>query len=92
MQIYGPAQVHGPQGIGAPHMIRAARNSSPVESSAIQDEVNISDTARLVEQAKQAPDIRQDRVNSIRAQIASGTYETPGKLDVAVSRLLDEIG
>jgi anti-sigma28 factor (negative regulator of flagellin synthesis) len=42
--------------------------------------------------AKQAPDIRQDRVNSIRAQIASGTYETAGKLDTAVSRLLDEIG
>jgi flagellar biosynthesis anti-sigma factor FlgM len=63
-----------------------------VESSAIQDEVNISDTARMVEQAKQAPDIRQDRVQAIRAQIASGTYETSGKLDVAVNRLLDEIG
>ncbi len=47
---------------------------------------------RLVEQAKQAPDIRQDRVQSIRAQIASGTYETAGKLDTAVNRLLDEIG
>jgi hypothetical protein len=31
-------------------------------------------------------------VQSIRAQIASGTYETTGKLDVAVNRLLDEIG
>ena len=92
MQIYGPAQVHGPQAISGPHMARAARSSSPVESSAIQDEVNISDKARLVEQAEQAPDIRQDRVNSIRAQIAAGTYETSGKLDVAVSRLLDEIG
>jgi anti-sigma28 factor (negative regulator of flagellin synthesis) len=63
-----------------------------VESPKIQDEVNISDAARLVEQVKQAPDIRQDRVQVIRAQIASGTYETTGKLDVAVSRLLDEIG
>jgi negative regulator of flagellin synthesis FlgM len=63
-----------------------------VESPGIHDEVNISDAARLVEQVKQAPDIRQDRVQSIRAQIASGTYETPGKLDVAVNRLLDEIG
>ncbi len=99
MQIYGPAQVHGPQAISGPHTARAAKSSSPVESSAIYDEVNISDSAhsvfdsaRLVEQAKQAPDIRQDRVNSIRAQIASGTYETSGKLDTAVSRLLDEIG
>ena len=38
------------------------------------------------------PDIRQDRVSGSRTQIAQGTYETPQKLDVAVSRLLDEIG
>ena len=92
MQIYGPAHVHGPQAVSAPHAARSASSTSQVESPKIQDEVNISDTARLVEQAKQAPDIRQDRVQSIRAQIASGTYETSGKLDTAVSRLLDEIG
>ncbi len=92
MQIYGPAHVHGPQAIGAPHTTRAASAAPQVESLKIQDEVNISDAARLVEQVKQAPDIRQDRVQAIRAQIASGTYETAGKLDVAVSRLLDEIG
>ena len=77
----------------APRIRRGPPSStSQVESPKIQDEVNISDAARLVEQAKQAPDIRQDRVQAIRAQIASGTYETPGKLDTAVSRLLDEIG
>ena len=92
MQIYGPAHLHGPQAVSAPHTTRAARPSSQVESPRIQDEVNISDAARLVEQVKQAPDIRQDRVQAIRAQIASGTYETAGKLDMAVSRLLDEIG
>ncbi len=92
MQIYGAAHLHGPQAIGAPHTTRATNSTSQVESPKIQDEVNISDAARLVEQAKQAPDIRQDRVQAIRAQIASGTYETTGKLDVAVNRLLDEIG
>ena len=89
MQI-GPAHLHGPQAVGAPHTAqRASSSSSPVESSKIQDEVNISDAARL---AEQTPGIRQERVQAIRAQIASGTYETPGKLDVAVSRLLDKIG
>ncbi len=94
MQVYGPAHLHGPQAVSAPHTttLRAAQSASQVESPKIQDEVNISDAARLVEQVKQAPDIRQDRVQSIRAQIASGTYETSGKLDKAVSRLLDEIG
>jgi len=46
----------------------------------------------LTEQTHEIPDIRQDRVDSIRAQIAKGTYETDAKLDVAIERLLDEIG
>jgi negative regulator of flagellin synthesis FlgM len=92
MQIYGPAHVHGPQPISAPHAARLSQPASRAESAPIQDEVQISDAARLVEQAQQAPDIRQDRVQAIRAQIAAGTYETPEKLDIAVSRLLDEIG
>ena len=38
------------------------------------------------------PDVRWDRVNQIRAQIAEGTHETDEKMQVAVGRLLDEIG
>ncbi|MDP6556758.1 MAG: flagellar biosynthesis anti-sigma factor FlgM [Pirellulaceae bacterium] len=38
------------------------------------------------------PDVRTDRVAELRAQIASGAYETDAKLDVALDRLLDEIG
>lgn len=90
MQVYGPAHLHGPQAISSPHVTRASEPTQ-AQSMPIRDEVNISDAARLMEQVHQTPDIRQDRVNSIRAQIASGTYETPEKLDLAVSRLLDEI-
>jgi negative regulator of flagellin synthesis FlgM len=92
MHIYGPAHLHGPQPISAPHTSRVSQPVSRPESAPIQDEVQISDAARLVEQVQQVPDIRQDRVDAIRAQIAAGTYETPAKLDIAVSRLLDEIG
>jgi flagellar biosynthesis anti-sigma factor FlgM len=91
MQVYGPAHLHGPQAISAPHVSRTAQPTQ-VESMPIRDEVHISDAARLVEQARQTPDIRQDRVDAIRAQIAAGTYETTGKLNVAIDRLLDEIG
>jgi negative regulator of flagellin synthesis FlgM len=91
MQVYGPAHVHGPQAVGAPHTTRPLPSAQATESPAIRDEVNISDAARMVEQVHQVPDIRQDRVDSIRAQIAAGTYETPDKVNVAVERLLDEI-
>lgn len=93
MQIYGPSHLHGPQSIGTPHGPQANQPTRPAaESTQITDEIQISDIARLMEEARQLPEIRLERVNAIRAQIADGTYETEGKLDAAVDRLLDEIG
>jgi len=56
------------------------------------DQLDISPEADLVAQVHDLPEIREDRVAQIKAQIAAGTYETDAKLDVALSRLLDEIG
>jgi negative regulator of flagellin synthesis FlgM len=92
MHIYGPSQLHGAQSIGAPHAARVAQPTARPEATQIADEVDISDAARLVEQAQQLPDIREDRVEAVRQQIAAGTYETSDKLNAAVERLLDEIG
>ena len=91
MQIYGPAQLHGPQSISAPHARAGAGVSHAASPSLGQDEVQISDAGRLVDMANQLPDIRQDRVNSIRAQIAAGTYETGDKLGTAIDRVLNEL-
>ncbi len=92
MHIYGPSQLHGPQAIGAPHGARPAQPMTRPEAAQITDEVNISEAAQLVEQVQQLPDIREDRVEAVRQQIAAGTYETGDKLNAAVERLLDEIG
>lgn len=92
MQIYGPAHLHGAQALGAPHTSRLSASQASSQSAAIQDELQISDAGRLVDQARELPDVRQDLVNRIRSQIAAGTYETPEKLGVAMDRLLDEIG
>jgi flagellar biosynthesis anti-sigma factor FlgM len=92
MQVYGPTQLHSAQSISAPHSTRANAPAEQTYSASIQDEVSISDAARLTEQVRDLPEIRQDLVDRIRAQIASGTYETSDKLDQAVEHLLDEIG
>jgi len=92
MHIYGPAHLHGPQSVGSPHASRPAKPTQPAHAGSIQDELEISDAARLVEQVHDLPDVRQGRIDQIRAQIAEGTYETDEKLDIAVGRLLDEIG
>jgi negative regulator of flagellin synthesis FlgM len=62
------------------------------EAAPIADEVDISDAARLVEQVHDLPEMREDRVEAVRQQIAAGTYETSDKLNAAIERLLDEIG
>ena len=92
MHIYGPAHLHGSQQVGPPHGSRVSQPAEQQDSTPINDELEISDAARLVEQAQALPEIRQDRVAAIRAQISEGTYETQEKLDIAVERLLDEIG
>jgi anti-sigma28 factor (negative regulator of flagellin synthesis) len=56
------------------------------------DQVDISPAAEMVGRVADLPEIRADRVTEIRAQIAAGVYETDAKLDVALGRLLDEIG
>lgn len=90
MQIHSVSQVHGPQQISAPHAARI--DSTPtVATSDITDTVDISETGRLLEMSAQLPDIRLDRVNQIRAELAEGVYESGDKLDVALERLLDEI-
>ena len=99
MQIYGSTQVHGPQGISAPHANRAAQPAQRPAAANQADSVEISPEAQAAQAAEQLsakiaelPDIRQDRVNELRAKIASGSYETDDRINGALERLLDEIG
>jgi negative regulator of flagellin synthesis FlgM len=90
MYIYGTSHVHAAQPLAAPHRTAPAQAASSPYSSGI-DQLDISPQADFVAQARDLPEIREDRVASIREQIKSGTYETPEKLDMALNRLLDEI-
>lgn len=92
MQIYGPTSIHAPHQIQRPHSAAIAKPEAPTAGKSIQDELQLSDAARLLDQVDDVPEVRMDKVASIRAQIEAGTYETPEKLDIALDRLLDEIG
>jgi negative regulator of flagellin synthesis FlgM len=91
MQIYGPSQLHGAQPINAPHTQRTT-DVRPSGTTSQTDQVDISPAAQLAGQVSEIPDIRADRVATLRAAIADGSYETADKLSGAVDRLLDEIG
>ncbi len=93
MQVFAPSQLHGAQSISAPHNVRSYAPSNPTRSTAdVSDELHISDSARIAAQLNDIPDIRQDRVSSIRQAIAQGTYDTDDKMSAALDSLLNEIG
>ncbi|MEZ6094758.1 MAG: flagellar biosynthesis anti-sigma factor FlgM [Pirellulaceae bacterium] len=54
------------------------------------DQVEFSQEAQMMMNGV-GSDFRADKVADLRMQIASGRYETPEKIELAVERLLDEI-
>ena len=91
MQIHGASQLHGVQGLQGPH---SNRNNAPRSSSSVGgtgDQVDISAAADAAAAAAEGGDVRTDLVARVRSEIADGTYETPDKLDTALSALLDDI-
>jgi negative regulator of flagellin synthesis FlgM len=54
------------------------------------DKLELSGVSHLLKTLK-TNDVRAEKVEQIRAQIAAGTYETEEKLDAAADKLLDDL-
>jgi len=63
--------------------------NAPVQLPAA-DRLELSGVSHLLQSLK-SNDIRGDKVATVKAQIAAGTYDDDQKLDVAVDRLLDDL-
>ena len=79
----------------APRPVQGARAESGDRTGTTQelkDRVELSDQARALHVAKQAlkqlPEVREDKVASLKEQIQSGTYQVAGS-DVAARMLGD---
>ena len=92
MEIYGPGRIDGAQSVRGPHQTRSVEPHTSLDPLHGMDQIDISPEAELVSRVGDVPDIRADRIAEIRAEIEAGVYETDEKLDVALGRLLDEIG
>ena len=66
-------------------------STQPARQIKLTDRVELSKVNHLLATLK-ANDVRIDKVNAIKAQIAAGTYETQAKLDAAIERLMDDLG
>ncbi len=91
MHIHGTSHVHGAHGVNAPHNTYRSNASQNASANQAVDRLDISAAAEAASMANEVNGVRQDLVDNIRAQIAAGTYDTPAKMDAALSRLLDEL-
>jgi anti-sigma28 factor (negative regulator of flagellin synthesis) len=62
----------------------------PPEANRV-DKLDLSGVSHLLGKLK-SNEIRADKVAAIKLQIENRTYETDEKLDIAVNRLLDDLG
>jgi negative regulator of flagellin synthesis FlgM len=96
MQIFGPFRVSTTQATTGAQRLQPQAQSANTSCSAVPiDQLDLSSSAsRLSESANLTnnSDIRVDRVAELRRLIASGNYDTPEKLDVALERMLDQFG
>lgn len=88
MEWYNRVQLEKPE-----HRVGSHPSSAHGATSAKTDTVSVSDEAVLRTEAYRtamnAPDIREDKVNAIRDQIANGTY-TVNAHRIAANMLSDE--
>lgn len=69
----------------------AATTATPNRGADTVELSGNSSVSHAMKTLKAGGDFRADKVAAIKAQIASGTYETDEKLDTATDRLLDEM-
>ena len=55
-----------------------------------EDQVEISQKALMMSKLAMLPEIRTEKVEQVRRELANGTYDVNGKLSVALDRFLDE--
>ncbi len=89
-------KIRGPAGVGGTDPIQS---SGPVRTKAVQgtpaathtDRVEISEMALFLDKISRLPDIRREKVEAVREQIARGSYETPEKIERAIENLMKEL-
>ena len=90
--------VNGISGVGPAKPLGAARPAAGIETPAgadalaPQDEVQISSSARKMDELSRTSAVRQERIEQIQQDIADGKYDTPEMLDKALDKFLDKYG
>ena len=71
--------------------LQPARQPDAQSSGSQEDRVEFSESAANYDPQAASEAAMQEKIQTIRSQIADGTYLTPDKLDAAIDRMLDEL-
>jgi hypothetical protein len=89
--VVGPIDAgRGPGSIQPPRGPRGPSPVDPPNPTVPSDRVEISDQARLLNDLRNLPEIRGERVEELRRAIENRQFETPERLEGAVDEFLDE--
>ncbi|HBJ38252.1 MAG TPA: flagellar biosynthesis protein FlgM [Planctomycetaceae bacterium] len=97
MQIFGPFRVSTTQATSGAQRLQpqASPNTGSSRSATPVDQLDLSSSVSRLDASSNATsggEIRIDRVAELRRQIASGNYDSPEKMDIALERMLDQFG
>ena len=92
MQISGLSQIHQAHSGQPSQKFDTEAANRPDSKVYGPDEVEFSQEAQAASQTAETGEIRANRIADIRAQIQAGTYETPEKLELALKRMLGDLG
>ena len=90
MEIQGTGGVRPPERVGEPGKVSRPETAAPSGATAPKDQVELSSAGRLLNRALQLPEVRTDRIDQLRQEIASGKYETKDRLEKAIDAFLHE--
>lgn len=76
MEIYGAGGTQGPQPIYPRLAAFSLDAGQTVHAGALRDHVEISPLGQMLDGIGQLPEIRQEKVDEIRRQLAADSYET----------------
>ncbi len=94
ISVQGAGAVGRLAGVSEPRARDTQVTGAPSPVVRGQDQVELSTEAQVLapwlDKLRQIPAVRQDLVDQVKAQIASGTYDTPEKLNEALDGMIDE--
>jgi negative regulator of flagellin synthesis FlgM len=91
MEIHGAGGAQGPQAIFPRLASFSIETGHSVHAGTPRDSVEISPLGQMLDGISRLPEIRHEKVEEIRRQIATGSYETPERLELALDRMMDEL-